>query len=378
MSEALLGSAFFRFVDLPTVREFKMPALPAPYFPTFLLPSVGIPFVRRRGRSSSYDDGQPGDADAVPSLSSSPSSSDPASPSSVSGAPSSFSARLPSSGSTRVAPTRPDTIRCASCATDIAYRSQIISKGFTGRHGRAYLVSPPAALSATAALTPPHLPIGPGSPFHGRRRSSRRSSGTADDRSNDGAGGGSDGDNLVNVQVGRPETRQLVTGSHVVADITCVVCGTSLGWKYLEAKEVSQHYKIGKYILETQKIVVCRGWDDVVGPHDNGADGRRGHDSDVVDDARRSSWFSDSGWVRRWSLSGRKGLTRKSWSSTSREGRASMDEVDEEDVHLDEDEPIVFDSEDEDECEDIFSGTWDPAVVAQRRRSKVASLAKRR
>ena len=38
---------------------------------------------------------------------------------------------------------------------------------------------------------------------------------------------------------------------------------------------------------------------------------------------------------------------------------------------------VVFDSDDEDECEDIFAGTWDAAVVAKRRRSKIAALKKR-
>jgi hypothetical protein len=37
----------------------------------------------------------------------------------------------------------------------------------------------------------------------------------------------------------------------------------------------------------------------------------------------------------------------------------------------DEDE-IVFDSDDDDECEDIFAGTWDAEVVEGRRRRMVA------
>jgi hypothetical protein len=35
---------------------------------------------------------------------------------------------------------------------------------------------------------------------------------------------------------------------------------------------------------------------------------------------------------------------------------------------------IVFDSEDEDECEDMFAGVWDARVVAKRRRSKIGGL----
>lgn len=33
---------------------------------------------------------------------------------------------------------------------------------------------------------------------------------------------------------------------------------------------------------------------------------------------------------------------------------------------------IVFDSEDDEECEDIFAGTWDAATVAKRRSESIA------
>ena len=33
---------------------------------------------------------------------------------------------------------------------------------------------------------------------------------------------------------------------------------------------------------------------------------------------------------------------------------------------------VVFDSEDEDECEDLFTGVWDAEVVAKRRGRRVA------
>jgi len=37
----------------------------------------------------------------------------------------------------------------------------------------------------------------------------------------------------VNVAAGRPEDRLLMTGMHVVADISCKACGAELGWKYV-------------------------------------------------------------------------------------------------------------------------------------------------
>lgn len=131
---------------------------------------------------------------------------------------------------------------------------------------------------------------------------------------------------MLNVRVGRSENRQLATGWHVVADITCESCASKLGWKYVDAKEQSQKYKVGKYILETERVVTYRNWEDVA----------------VVSDGIQDSALTTSGRGER--------------------------------EHGDEDEDSVsFDSGDEDECEDVFAGTWDPEVVSMRRNSRVAS-----
>lgn len=105
-----------------------------------------------------------------------------------------------------------------------------------------------------------------------------------------------------------------MTGSHVVADITCAICCAKVGWKYVDAKEEAQKYKVGKFILETARVMDHRSWEDVP--------------------------VSEMPYLEE-------------------EGKATAGE------------PVIFDSEDEDECEDIFSGTWDPEVVAKRRAKKV-------
>jgi len=105
-----------------------------------------------------------------------------------------------------------------------------------------------------------------------------------------------------------------VTGWHVVADFTCGTCSTKLGWKYVDAKEHSQKYKVGKFILETERVMTYRSWEDV----------------------------------------------------------SVVPEIDEERAEWDDEGVVVFDSEDEDECEDIFAGTWDPKTAAKRRRRLVA------
>ena len=87
-----------------------------------------------------------------------------------------------------------------------------------------------------------------------------------------------------------------------------------MGWKYVDAKEQAQKYKIGKFILETKKVVLCTNWED--------------------------------------------GLAEEE------EEEIGTDEADGQDL-------VVFDSEDEDECEDLFSGIWDAEIAAKRRGRKV-------
>jgi len=64
----------------------------------------------------------------------------------------------------------------------------------------------------------------------------------------------------VNVSTGPREDRILITGLHTVADIYCNECQSILGWKYEEAYEESQKYKVGKFIIEKAKMVKECGW----------------------------------------------------------------------------------------------------------------------
>lgn len=233
-------------------------------FPTFLLPS--IPF-RRRSRQSSTD---------------SESSSLSSNPSPV--APPTF---LPDLDPPPIASLADDKflsghtshLRCSKCSTDLCFSSQIISKGFTGRHGRAYLIR--------GQLSPTNL---------------HTHSGT-----------------LPNTCQSKAVPRQLVTGQHMVSDVSCSVCGTVLGWKYLEAQEESQRYKVGKFILETKRIRASVDWE-------NGA-GDPGH--------------GDHGC-----------------SMPPNEMRPPRRDA------------VEFDSQDEDECEDLFAGIWSPELASKRRRGR--------
>lgn len=82
----------------------------------------------------------------------------------------------------------------------------------------------------------------------------------------------------------------------------------------MDAKEQAQRYKIGKFILETKRVVLCTNWEF---------------------------------------------------------GVVKEEEEDEEGMRVDEQEAVVFDSEDEDECEDLFSGVWDSEIAIKRRMKRV-------
>jgi len=83
-----------------------------------------------------------------------------------------------------------------------------------------------------------------------------------------------------------------------------------LGWKYVDAAEDSQKYKVGKFILETKRVVKGADWDQDVEEEDNG----------MVNETK--------------------------------------------------DEDVEFDSQDEDECEDLFSGIWTPQLASKRRKRR--------
>jgi hypothetical protein len=95
-----------------------------------------------------------------------------------------------------------------------------------------------------------------------------------------------------------------------VSDISCRSCGSVLGWKYVDAAEDSQKYKIGKFILEAKRTVKETEWDQAL-EEENG---------DMIAETK--------------------------------------------------DGDIEFDSQDEDECEDLFSGIWTPQLAAKRRKRR--------
>ncbi|KAK2730420.1 Yippee family protein [Colletotrichum kahawae] len=336
-----------------------------PTFPTYLLPSFNLPFRRRPSSpppTTATTTPTP-EASQIPSLSSSPTSSTtdeaptpPNSPppppyqdtittSSPSPAAAVTDTELPPSrlrparrqpctkpAALTISRTQPDTLRCSTCSSDIAFPSQIVSKGFTGRSGPAYLVSPTTLPTpASPASTKNSGPAGPGT--------------------------------LANVRIGKCENRQLVTGWHVVADITCLLCSAKLGWKCVDAKELSQKYKVGKFIREVERVVPFRSWEDVSpgyldDDNEHGASDESENDEDEV--------------------MGGSGKDKAVAGDAEREGEESGEGAGATDDSSGTEEEIELDSEDEDDLEDMFSGTWDPEVVAKRRSRRVTAAARKK
>lgn len=54
----------------------------------------------------------------------------------------------------------------------------------------------------------------------------------------------------LNYITGKAEDREMLTGLHKVWDVYCAGCQTNIGWKYEDAEEESEKYKIGKVIIE--------------------------------------------------------------------------------------------------------------------------------
>ncbi|XP_075510232.1 protein yippee-like At3g08990 [Primulina tabacum] len=97
---------------------------------------------------------------------------------------------------------------CKQCQTHLALYSDVISKAFLCKNGKAYLF-----------------------------------------------------DKVVNVTVGEKEERVMITGLHTVVDVFCVGCGSIVGWKYEVTCEKNQKYKEGKFIIERFKVLGPDGTD---------------------------------------------------------------------------------------------------------------------
>jgi len=169
---------------------------------------------------------------------------------------------------------------------------------------------------------------------------------------------------LPNTQLRLPPVqRHLITGLHTVADLACGVCGVTLGWKYIAAADDAQRYKVGKFILEGGRVAVGSLWEEEEDEERDG-DGSGGVTDDGDADARRKS--SSAGPRPRNTSIDVHGGGDEGWDSMRRGPYVRDVDVD---VDVDVAE-VEFDSQDSDECEDLFAGIWSPRLALARRRRK--------
>ncbi|XP_017157823.1 protein yippee-like 5 isoform X1 [Poecilia reticulata] len=99
---------------------------------------------------------------------------------------------------------------CANCDTILTNRAELISTRFTGATGRAFLFN-----------------------------------------------------KVVNLQHSEVQDRVMLTGRHMVRDVSCKNCNSKLGWMYEFATEESQRYKEGRIILERALVRESEGFEHV-------------------------------------------------------------------------------------------------------------------
>ncbi|KAI8107367.1 hypothetical protein M9434_004301 [Picochlorum sp. BPE23] len=61
---------------------------------------------------------------------------------------------------------------------------------------------------------------------------------------------------VVNVVFGdRVEERQMTSGRHHVQDVFCSICHNNIGWKYIRSFDACERYKEGKVVLERLQLI---------------------------------------------------------------------------------------------------------------------------
>ncbi len=98
---------------------------------------------------------------------------------------------------------------CANCDTFLTNRTELVSTRFTGATGRAFLFN-----------------------------------------------------KVVNLEFSEVQDRIMLTGRHMVRDVSCKKCKTKLGWMYEYATDESQKYKEGRVILERALVTESEGFEE--------------------------------------------------------------------------------------------------------------------
>ena len=69
---------------------------------------------------------------------------------------------------------------------------------------------------------------------------------------------------VVNLRYSEVQDRVMLTGRHMVRDVSCKNCNAKLGWIYEFATEDNQRYKEGRVILERALVSEVEGMNEQV------------------------------------------------------------------------------------------------------------------
>jgi len=93
------------------------------------------------------------------------------------------------------------TVECVNCNTPFSHEGHIVSKSFTSANGPAFLF-----------------------------------------------------DKCVNIKIGKIKKQTMITGEHIVREVSCKHCEVKLGWTYEFAFTPREIYKEGKTVLEVRRL----------------------------------------------------------------------------------------------------------------------------
>lgn len=143
---------------------------------------------------------------------------------------------------------------CANCDTILTNRSELISTRFTGATGRAFLFNKvwKNFIPFNSALISNQT----GNLFNVWSPASKCAYMPVSPLQ------------VVNLQYSEVQDRVMLTGRHMVRDVSCKNCNSKLGWIYEFATEDSQRYKEGRVILERALVRESEGFEEHV-PSDN-------------------------------------------------------------------------------------------------------------
>jgi len=69
---------------------------------------------------------------------------------------------------------------------------------------------------------------------------------------------------VVNLSFSEVQDRVMLTGRHIVRDVSCKNCSVKLGWIYEFATDETQRYKEGRVILERALVIETESFEDKV------------------------------------------------------------------------------------------------------------------